>query len=161
DAATAIPPVQAYGARVREMLQTFAARSHGHVRFVEVNVKRFSDEEDNAAGAGIEPQQLSNGGDPLYFGLSGANAINDRQAIPFPNPQQEPFLEYQITRLIYQLENPDPTKVALLTSLPIDPARAADPANGGHGGWTFAAEMGRVMRVETLAPDFTEIPPDT
>src|SRR5215470_3383168 len=39
DVASAAPQVQAYGARVREMLQTFSAHSHGKVRFVEVNVK--------------------------------------------------------------------------------------------------------------------------
>ena len=59
DAAAEIPPVQTYGSRVREMLQTFQARSHGRVRFVEVNVKRFSEEEDDAVEAGIDPQRFS------------------------------------------------------------------------------------------------------
>ena len=160
DLASSAPQVQTYGARVREMLQTFAAHSHGRVRFVEVNVKRFSEEEDKAAAAGVEPQQLYQGADPLYFGLVGANAIDDTRTIPFFNPQREPFLEYEITRLIYELENPDPTRVALITSLPIDPAAAANPQMGAGGQWAFASEMGRLMHVEKLAPDFTDIPAD-
>lgn len=157
DAASASPQLQAYGARVREMLQTFAARSHGRVRFTEVNVRPFSEEEDDAVEAGIEPRALTQGGDPLYFGLTGANAIDDLRTIPAFDPGREPFLEYEITRLIYELENPDPTRVALITALDIDPAQAADPRFGASGS-VFATELGRQMQVEKLAPDFTEIP---
>jgi gliding motility-associatede transport system auxiliary component len=161
DAAAALPQLQAYGARVRELMQTFAARSHGKVRFVELDVKPLSDEEDKASEAGIEPQTLFQGADPVYFGVTGANAIDDKRFIPFLNPEREAFLEYEITRLIYELENPDPTSVALITSLPLDPAAAADPRAAGAGASQFAQAMGRAMHVTKLAPDFTEIPADT
>jgi ABC-2 type transport system permease protein len=158
DGAAAAPQVQAYGARVREMLQSFAARSHGRVRFVEVNVKPFSEEEDEAQEAGVEPVRLIEGGDPFYFGLVGANAINDKRTIAFFDPQREAFVEYEITRLIFELENPDPTRVALITSLPMDPA-ASQQMQGMPGSQPlFAAEMGRLMDVTKLAPDFTDIP---
>jgi ABC-type uncharacterized transport system involved in gliding motility auxiliary subunit len=160
DAASAAPQLQAYGARVREMLQTFSARSHGRVRFVEVNVKPFSEDEDDAVEAALEPVQLFQGADPLYFGLTGANAIDDRRTISFFHPEREAFLEYEITRLISELENPDPTRVALITALPIDPAQAGDPQYGASSQPAFAIEMGRLMQVEKLNPDFTEIPAD-
>ncbi|MGE0594733.1 MAG: Gldg family protein [Hyphomonadaceae bacterium] len=158
DAASQAPQVQAYGARVREMLQTFAARSRGRVRFVEVNVEPFTEEEDAAVQAGLEPVRLFEGADPLYFGLRGANAIDDERAIPFFDPQREPFLEYEVTRLIYELENPNKTRVALITSLPIDPATAGDVSFGASAQPLFAVEMGRLMEVTRLAPDFSEIP---
>lgn len=161
DAASAAPQVQAYGARVREMLQTFQARSHGRVRFAEVNVKPFTEEEDAASEAGLAPQQLYEGGDPLYFGLVGENAINDKRAIPFFDPRNEAFLEYQVTRLIFELENPEQKHVALITALPLDPAQEqARMQFGGQAGSTFAAELGRAMQVEKLPADFTEIPAD-
>ncbi|HYD88452.1 MAG TPA: GldG family protein [Vitreimonas sp.] len=156
DAAREYPQLQAYAARVREMLQTFEARSRGRVRFVEIDVERYSEAEDDAAEAGVEPVRLSQEGDPIYFGLSGANAIDDRVGIPYLDPQREAFLEYEITRLIYELENPDRTSVALISSLPIDPAAAADPLGVGQS--VFATELGRLMDVTKLAPDFTEIP---
>ncbi|MGH6951098.1 MAG: GldG family protein, partial [Vitreimonas sp.] len=127
DAATAAPQLQAYAARVREMMQTFQARSHGRVRFVEVDVEPFSEQEDEAAEAGVEPVRLQQGGDPIYFGLSGANAIDDRVGIPYLDPEREALLEYEITRLIYELEHPERTSVALITSLPIDPGGAPNP----------------------------------
>jgi ABC-type uncharacterized transport system involved in gliding motility auxiliary subunit len=159
DAAAISPQLQTYAARVREMLQTFAARSHGRVRFAEVNVETFSEAEDEAVEAGVEPFSPFEGADPIYFGLSGANAIDERRTIPVFDPQREPFLEYELTRLIYELENPDRVKVALITSLPLDPSMAANPF-GGPGQSLFSTEMGRLLDVTTLAPGFTSIPDD-
>jgi ABC-type uncharacterized transport system involved in gliding motility auxiliary subunit len=158
DAAAHRPDVQAYAGRVREMLQTFAAHSHGRVRLVEVNVKPFSPEEDRAQEAGIQPVRPDQNEDPIYFGLVGANAIDDKRVVPFFDPAREPFLEYEITRLIYELEHPDRTRVDLITSLPIDPANAVGAQGQPTGQSVFATEMGRLMDVHKIAQDFTELP---
>ena len=158
DAAAPLPELQAYAARVREMLQSFQARSRGRVRFVEVDVEPFSEEEDHAVDAGVEPVRPFEGADPIYFGLTGANAIDDRRTISVFDPQREPFLEYEITRLIYELENPDRTRVALITSLPLDPSAPSDPRMPSRSTSLFATEMGRLLDVTKLAPDFTTIP---
>ena len=156
DAARVSPQLQAYAGRVREMLQTFQARSRGRVRFVEIDVEPFSEAEDAAVAAGVEPVRLTGAGDPIYFGLSGANAIDDHVGIAFLDPEREAFLEYEITRLIFELENPERTSVALITSLPIDPAAAGSPFAAPQS--VFAIEMGRMLDVTRLAPDFAEIP---
>jgi ABC-type uncharacterized transport system involved in gliding motility auxiliary subunit len=159
DAAARYPQVQAYAARVRELLAGFAAHARGRLRVVEVDPKAFTDAEDRASAAGVEANPVEQGGDPIYFGLAGANAVDDRRAIPFFSPDREAFLEYEITRLIYELQNPETPKVALITSLPIDPSAGA--MRMGRGGQSaFAAELGRFMEVEKLAPDFTALPAD-
>ncbi|MET0181296.1 MAG: Gldg family protein [Caulobacterales bacterium] len=160
DAAARAPDIAAYGERVREMLQAYQSAARGRLRFVEVDPKRFSEEEDAAAAAGIEPVRLQGGGDPIYFGLAGANAIDDKRVIPFFDLAREQFLEYEITRLIYELENPEPAKIALISSLPFDPENAALMMQMGQRPSIFASELGRFMRVEKIAPDFTEIPSD-
>jgi len=161
DAAQPMPQLQAYAARVREMLLTFEARSRGRVRFTEVNVEPFTEAEDRAAENGISPVRPYEGADPIYFGLVGSNAIDDSVAIPLFDPQREAFLEYELTRLIYELENPDRTRVALITSLPLDPAVAADPQFAAAGQSVLATEMGRLLDVTKLPPDFTAIPANT
>jgi ABC-type uncharacterized transport system involved in gliding motility auxiliary subunit len=158
DAAARVPQVQAYAGRVREMLQTFAAHSHGHVRFREINVRPFSEQEDEAQQAGIQPVRADQNSDPIYFGLTGANAIDDRRTLPFFDPQREPFLEYEVTRLIFELEHPDRLRVALITALPMDPATAANPQGAPTGQSVFATEMGRLFTVQKLAQNFTSIP---
>ncbi|MGE0530384.1 MAG: Gldg family protein [Hyphomonadaceae bacterium] len=161
DAARPVPQLQAYASRVREMLLTFQARSHGRVRFTEVNVEPFTEAEDAASENGVQAVRPYEGADPIYFGLVGANAIDDTRTIPLFDPQREAFLEYELTRLIYELENPERTRVALITSLPLDPAAAADPQLGATSQSVFATEMGRLLEVTKLGPDFTSIPADT
>ena len=160
DAASLAPEVQAYGARVREMLQAYQSTSRGRIRFVEVDPKPFSEEEDEAVQAGVQPNSVREGADPLYFGLVGANSIDDKRAIPYFDSGREPFLEYEITRLIYELQNPEPTKIALVTSLPINPQAAAHPSAGAPPQSVFANELGRFAQVTKLAPDFTAIATD-
>lgn len=155
DAGAAVPALQTYAARVREMMQTYAARSNGRVRFVEVNVEAVSEREDEAAEAGLQPYRPGQNADPIYFGLVGANAIDDTRGIPFFDPQREPYLEYELTRLIYELENPTRTRVGLITSLDINPDAGA---SGLPSRSVFGAEMGRLLTVTKLAPDFTDIP---
>lgn len=157
DAAALRPDLQAYAARVREMLQSFQSRSRGRIRFVEVDVEPVSEEEDAAVEQGLQAFRPFEGADPIYLGLTGANAIDDRRGIPFFDPQREPFLEYEITRLIFELENPEPTRVALITSLPLDPQLAAIPQFASPAR-VFADELGRLLEVEVLAGDFQQIP---
>ncbi len=159
DSAQPVPQLQAYASRVREMLQTFEARSNGRVRFTEVNVEPFTEAEDAASEAGVQAVRPYEGADPIYFGLVGANAIDDTRTVPLFDPQREAFLEYELTRLIYELENPERTRVALITALPLDPAAAIDAGAGGQS--VFASEMGRLLDVTKLTPDFTEIPSNT
>jgi ABC-type uncharacterized transport system involved in gliding motility auxiliary subunit len=162
DAAAIDPELSAFGGRVRELLQTFQARSGGMLRVVEVNPEPYTAEEDAARTAGMSPVTLREGADPVYLGVGGASAVDDRRALPFLDPRREPFLEYDLTRLIYVLDNPDPVRAALITSLPLDPESAADPNGQGDGSpmSVFAAQFGAVMDVEVLPPDFTDIPED-
>ncbi len=146
------PDLQAYSARVREMLQSYAAAARGRIRFVEVDPEPFSEAEDEAVEAGIQAVPLREGGDPLYFGLVGSNAIDDKRAVPFFDIAREPFLEYELTRLIYELQSPEPNIVALISALPLDPSNPGQSA--------FAEELGRFARVERLPVDFSEIPAD-
>jgi ABC-type uncharacterized transport system involved in gliding motility auxiliary subunit len=155
DAGAAVPQLQTYAARVRELLQTYAARARGRVRFTEVNVETFTDQEDEAAEAGLQPYRPNQGADPIYFGVVGSNAIDDTRAIPFFDPEREAYLEYELTRLIYELENPTRTRVGLISSLRIDPNASAA---GLPSDSVFATEMGRLLQVTTLTPDFTDVP---
>ncbi|MBI1188342.1 MAG: hypothetical protein GC206_13590 [Alphaproteobacteria bacterium] len=159
-AAAADPAIQAYGARVRELLQSYAAQSNGKVRFVEVDPAPFTEAEDEAAEAGIEPLPIQTGGDPIYFGLVGSNAVDERRPIPYFTPEREAFVEYEITRLIYELQDPDLPRIALITALPIDPALAQSPFGAQMGQSQFAMDLGRLMDVTKLDPTFSDIPAD-
>jgi ABC-type uncharacterized transport system involved in gliding motility auxiliary subunit len=158
EAAGADPALSAYAARVRELLLSYAANADGMVRVVEVNPEPDSEEEDAARLAGLQPLEPP-GQDPIFLGLAGANAVDDRQAIAFLDPEREPFLEYDLTRLIYDLDNPNPPRIGLITTMPM-----GDEPNLGQGGEVtanlFGSQLRGLFEVEALSPDFTTIPDD-
>src|SRR5579872_655235 len=64
-AAEGVPQVQAYAARVEELLEEFSVRSHGMIRLDVHTPERYSEEEDQAAQAGLRAVPVGNGGDQL------------------------------------------------------------------------------------------------
>ncbi|MEM6411514.1 MAG: GldG family protein, partial [Pseudomonadota bacterium] len=101
------PAIRAYAERVRELLQSFEAEAGQNLRLVEIDPTPFSEAEDDALAYGITAVQTDNT-DPLYFGLVGRNAVDDELIIPYLAPEREGTLEYDLTRLIARLDNPEP-----------------------------------------------------
>jgi ABC-type uncharacterized transport system involved in gliding motility auxiliary subunit len=143
------PEVRAYAERVRELLRAYAARASGKIRLREIDPRPYSREEDLAIAAGVEGID-TRGEDTLYFGLTGSNAVGETNVIPVFIPHHEPFLEYELTRMVSRLDAPRTPKVAVVTSLSLP-----DTA-----GWMWA-ELTRNFDVTVLPADFTAIPPDT
>ena len=72
-----IPYLRTYAKRVRELLQEIALKSGGKIRLTELDPLPFSEEEDRAAQYGLQSISLAAGGDPIYFGIAGTNAVDD------------------------------------------------------------------------------------
>lgn len=149
EAAAERPALRAYAGRVREFLQMYAARSRDMVRIVEVDPQRYTQAEDDAVRAGLEPITQSASGDPIYLGIVGANAVDERIVAPVLAPEREPFLEYDLTRIVAELEEPQRLSIALVTALPV---ATAPPY--------WLAELRRAARVQIVAPDFIDLPKD-
>jgi ABC-type uncharacterized transport system involved in gliding motility auxiliary subunit len=146
--------IAAYAKRVRDLLQEYAALSHGKLILEEIDPEPFTPEEDQASGAGLTPAP-TNQGDVVYFGLSGTNSIDGHQTIAFFSADREPYLEYDLTSLIYHLATPKKPKVALITSLPV----VGSPENPQP--LAAYAALSQEYDITNLSSDFTGIPPDT
>lgn len=109
-----IPALKTYANRVREMLQTYVNASDGKIRLVTIDPEPFTEAEDDAVRAGIQAFPLG-AGENLYFGLVGTNMVDDQETIPFFQQEKEPFLEYDLTKLMYALSDPKRPVVGLLT----------------------------------------------
>ena len=147
------PAVRAYAARVRELLETYETQSGGQVRIREIDPAPFSPEEDEALAAGIAAVS-TNGDDPLYFGIIGRNAVDDQRILPFLAPEREVTLEYDLTRMISRLDDPDPARVGVLSSLP------GMTAPGGEGGYALLADIANAFELVPIAPGFQALPQD-
>ena len=114
-----VPVVMDYGRRVRELLERYVHSSRGMVRLEVIDPEPLSEAEDEADLAGLQPVPLDTGS-RLYFGLVGTNTTGGREVIPFLRPEKESFLEYDLTRLVYGLTDPDKPVVGLLTGHPMN-----------------------------------------
>ena len=119
--------VRSYAKRVRELLEEYEQNARGKLKLHIIDPLPISEEEDEAARAGVIANQLSTG-DTVYFGLVATNTLDDQAAIPVFQSSKEAFLEYDLTKLIFSLSNPKKTVVGLMTPLP---ARGGlNPATG-------------------------------
>ncbi|HWY63057.1 MAG TPA: Gldg family protein [Rhizomicrobium sp.] len=148
------PATAAYAKRVRDLLGEYASLSNGKIILEDVDPEPFTPEEDEAGASGIRPLQTE-GGDSIYFGLEGSNSLDDKEAIPYFAVEREPYLEYDLTSMLYQLSHPEKPKLAVLTSLPF----ASAPNTGQPMG--VYAQLQRDYAVTMLNPDATSIPAGT
>lgn len=114
-----------YAARVQEMLRQYVRASHGKVVLNVINPRPDTPEEEKATAAGLTPQMSKQGGDPFFFGLVVTQA-DQQKNIPAFSPQREQFLEYDLSKLIYSVQQFDKRKLGLLTSLPLQ-GNSANP----------------------------------
>lgn len=117
---TKVPSYGAYADRVRAMLAQYVKAAHGKLRVENYDPAPFSPTEDQALGYGLQGVPVDQAGTEVYFGLVGTDQLDDEATIPFLQPDRERFLEYDLTKLIYQLSNPTRPKIGLMSSLPVD-----------------------------------------
>ncbi|HLJ05387.1 MAG TPA: GldG family protein, partial [Acetobacteraceae bacterium] len=117
---SAVPVYGAYADHVREELREYAAASGGKIKLEFYDPEPFSDTEDHALAYGLQGVPLDQGGTQVYFGLAGGNLEDDERTIPFFQPERERFLEYDLTKLVYELSNPKRPVVGVMSSLPLD-----------------------------------------
>ncbi len=161
--ATGRPSLQQYGQRVQELLEEYVRIAGGKIVLEVIDPEPFSEAEDQAVQAGVVGVPLGGGQGSLYFGLLGTNALDGREVIPFLDPGQEQFLEYEISRMIYSLTNPARKVVGVISSLPID-GGPPNPALGQmqpQRPWLIMDEIRRLFDVRVLGPgEVKEIPED-
>lgn len=107
-----------YAARVLEMLRQYVRGSGGRLTLNVINPRPDTPEEENATAAGLTPQVSQQGGEQFFFGLIVTQA-DQQKTIPAFTPQREQFLEYDLSKLIYSVQQLDKPKLGLLTALPL------------------------------------------
>ncbi len=158
-----LPVYGAYADRVREMLRQYAALAGGKLRLEFVDPEPFSDTEDQAMAQGMQGVPLDQAGEPVYFGLAGSNLLDDDRNIPFFKPERESFLEYDLTKLIYELSNPKLPVVGVMSSLPLDGDPRMMMMTHGQGGgqpWASMLQLRQNFAVKTVPLDAQAIDPD-
>ena len=114
-----------YATRVSEMLRQYVRASHGKLTLNVINPQPDTPEEEKATASGLTPQVSQQGGQQFFVGLVVIQA-DQQKNIPAFTPQREQFLEYDLSKLIYSVQQLDKRKLGLLTSLPLQGSSPQD-----------------------------------
>ena len=112
------PVYQNYYARVKEVLEQYVLLSNNKIKLKIFNPKPFSNEEDKAVEHGLQGAEIM-AGVYGYFGLIATNSTDDEEKIIFFQPDRGPFLEYDLSKIVTNLANPNRRIVGLYTDLPM------------------------------------------
>ena len=155
-ALTGFPALTNYGNRVRDMLQEYKSHSHGKIELNIIDPETFSEEEDDAVAGGLQGIAVNNAGDRAYLGLVGTNSTDDEEVIPFFQTSRESSLEYDLTKLVYNLAHPKKRVIGVVSTLPMF-GKKDEPYSKP---WTIINTMKEFFDVRDLGTDFKEIDPD-
>ncbi len=115
----------------------------------------FSQDEDRATELGIDP--IGNGDTPLYFGLAGTNARGGHAVIGFLDPARDSLLEYDLSRLIYRLDDAPRPVVGWLTDLPM--SAGFDETGQPRQAWVAFEQARQLLDLRVLNDNTTTIDP--
>jgi len=154
-----LPAINSYATRIKSLLDEYARAADGMVEIHIIDPEPFSEEEDRAVGFGLTGVPMEGGQEKLYMGLVGTNSVDDEDIIPFLSTSRESFIEYDITRMVYNLSGPDLPVVGLLSSLPINGLGPQAALRGATAPpWAVMEQVEKLFEVQTIEADATEIP---
>ncbi len=148
-----------FATRVEDLLRQYRRAGGGMVRLVTIDPRPDTDDEQDAIRSRLHNQPLPTG-ENLFFGLE-VRLADTAATIPFFDRNREPFLEYDISQLIFQVQQLDQPRVGILSSLelgppPFDPMNAS--ARRNRSGPAFIEELRATYEVEILDPDIEALP---
>ncbi len=159
-----VPGIGGYADRVRALLNEYERLSGGKVEVHAIDPEPFSEEEDRAVAYGMRGVPLGLDEGSFYFGLAGTNSVDDEEVIPFFVTEREQFLEYDVTKLVHNLTNPQQKVVGLLSSLPVE-GQGPQQMQAAFGGlnappWMVVEQMRQLFEIRSLQPRLEAIPED-
>jgi ABC-type uncharacterized transport system involved in gliding motility auxiliary subunit len=156
EVATNVPAVASYSQRVEDLLREYQRESNSKINLEVIDPEPFSEEEDQAEKYGLKSISVKESSDPLYFGLVGTNSVDDKEIISFFSPSRQKLLEYDLTRLVYQLSETKSPVVGLVSSLPlkVHPSMTATQQRS----WLIVDQIEKEFKVENIKTDGDSIP---
>lgn len=154
-----LPQIRSYYQRVRELLEEFNQRAGGKLQISYIDPAAFSEEEDQAAAYGLQAIPINASGDTLYFGVVATNSIDGAEVMPFVQPDKEEFLEYDLAKMVYTLNQADRPRVGIISTLSMSGGfdaqrQAPTPA------WAIYDQLDQSFDLETIEITATELPND-
>src|SRR5947208_10716889 len=151
--------LKGYAKRVEDLLTEYKQAGHGKLIIEKYDPQPDSDAEDSARLDGIEGQTLRNG-DRFYTGLA-VSLLDEKQAIPFLDPNKERLLEYDLSRAISRVVTPEKPVVGIMSAMPVFgmPSNPMMMRMGQQGQqpWVIVNELRNDFAVKQIPMDVDKI----
>lgn len=156
------PMLQTYARSVEDLLIEFQKVSDGRIIIQKLAPNPDTEDEDKAREDEIRGMQVNTEGENLYLGLA-VQCLQQKEVLPFLNPQEETSLEYQLARAINKVSSTGKTKIGVMTTMPImgnsDPM-AAMRGQQGPPAWFFIDQLKMDYDVQEVAATADKIDND-
>lgn len=158
-AAQDLPMLRTYFQRVKDFLEELSRFGGEKIKVSIIDPVSFSEEEDQASQFGLQALPVGEGGENVFFGIAATNALDAVAVIPFLQPEREPYLEYDLAEMIYNLNNPQKPVIGVMTAEPMLAKEAATPGMPTQQQIVFTQlkDMYTVQPVALEEPDLSAI----
>ena len=154
--------LKGYAKRVEDLLAEYKQVAGGKLLIEKYDPQPDSDAEDSARLDGVEGEQLSNG-ERFYLGLAVA-MLDEKQAIPFLAPNREQLLEYDLSRAISRVMQPEKPVIGIMSPLPVfgmpSNPMMARMGQQGQQPWVLVNELKNDFTVKPVGMDVDKIEED-
>lgn len=150
-----VPEYAAYQSRVQALLEQYVDVADGKLILTTLDPAPFTDAEDRAVAEGLQGIPITTGGDFAYFGLVAANSTDGRDAIRFFNREREPFLEYDLTKLIEKVSTASKPVLGVMSSIDLPQGPGDVPPRR-----TVTEQLADFFTVEPVDIGVDNIPPN-
>jgi len=153
------PVLRQHGQRVRDMLDELVAASADKLSLTIIDPAPYSEEEDVAVMQGLVGRPTATG-ELIYLGLVGTNMVDDTQVIPIFPQERADYLEYDLVRLIDNLNTPERPVLGVMSNLPLDTGTGGLmlALRGQSQPFLIYSELVDRFKVEFLEPNLSKIP---
>src|SRR6266404_6278200 len=154
--------LRTYGKHVEDLLAEYRQVARGKLTIEKYDPQPDSDAEDSARLDGVEGQLMRNG-EKFYLGLA-VSQLDEKQSLPFLDPNRERLLEYDLSRAITRVMTPDKPVIGVMSPLPIFgmPSNPMMMRMGQQGQqpWVIINELKNDFAVKRIAMDVDKIDED-
>ena len=151
--------LRTYAKHVEDLLAEYKQVAKGKLTIEKYDPQPDSDAEDSARLDGVEGQMLRNG-EKFYLGLAVVQ-LDEKESIPFLDPNRERLLEYDLSRAITRVGTPDKPVVGIMSPLPVFgmPSNPMMMRMGQQGQqpWVIVNELKSDFNVQRVAMDVDKI----
>ena len=103
---------------VHELLKEYLRHSRNNLQLQVIDPRPDTPEEEDAMAYGLNQFQLTDT-EKYFFGLVAENESGTEKIIEFFNPNEKDRVEYDLTKLIYTIQNPKKKTIGILSSLDV------------------------------------------